>query len=401
MVGDVLHAQTPQQKKSAANIQKQLVRVHEELGLNNTSAHFQPTWDSLSAYRTPDWFRDAKFGIFIHWGVYSVPAFGSEWYSRDMYDPTSKDYAHHIATYGPQSTFGYKDFIPLFKAEHFDPQAWVALFEQSGARYIVPVAEHCDGFSMYASDVNPWNAQAMGPHRDIIDELAKAARARGLHFGVSSHTAEHWWWYGTGKAFPSDVRDETPLTAMLYGPAAPRSLPNAYGKTDDSAAPDPNHLEAWLPPDKAWVENWLARSTELVDKYHPEFVYFDWWSSQPAYRQALQEFAAYYYNRSSQAGVQPVLTYKEESMPADTATLDIERGKLDTLRLLSWQTDTSISIQSWGFIEHDQYRSAKSLVHQLLDAVSKNGNLLLNVGPRADGTIPDEARSILYRSVHG
>jgi alpha-L-fucosidase len=393
--GSAASAQTPEPppQDSAANIARQLARVHAELA--NKAAPFQPTWDSLANYRTPEWFRDAKFGIFIHWGVYSVPAFGSEWYSRDMYDPGSQDYAHHIATYGPQSAFGYKDFIPRFKAERFDAKAWVDLFARAGARYIVPVAEHCDGFAMYASDITPWNASVMGPHRDIVGALAAATRARGLYFGVSSHTAEHWWWYGVGRTYASDVRDQTPSTATLYGPAAPRSLPGPDGRTDDREAPDPNHLEAWLPPNKAWVENWLARSTELVDKYHPDFFYFDWWSSQPAYKARLREFAAYYYDRSAEAGVQPVLTYKDKSMPADTATLDIERGKLDTLRLLPWQTDTSLSSHSWGYVEHDEYRSAKSLIHQLVDAVAKNGNLLLNVGPKADGTIPEQARSIL------
>lgn len=358
---------------------------------------FRPTWDSLASYRTPDWFRDAKFGIFVHWGVYSVPAFGSEWYSRNMYDPATKDFAHHIATYGPQASFGYKDFIPQFRAEKFDPDEWVDLFARAGARYVVPVAEHCDGFAMYASDITPWNASLMGPHRDIIRALATSTRSHGLHFGVSSHTAEHWWWYGVGRTYASDVRDESPATAKLYGPAAPRSIPGPDGKTDDTESPDPDHLERWLPPDQAWIANWLARSTELVDKYHPDFMYFDWWSSQPAYKSSLREFAAYYYNRSAEFGVHPVLTYKGESMPANTATLDIERGELDTLRLLPWQTDTSISIHSWGYVEHDEYRSAKSLIHQLLDTIAKNGNLLLNVGPKADGTIPDEARTILLR----
>jgi alpha-L-fucosidase len=390
-------AQLPDARSSdfASNIRYQLDRVHTEIAQNNNSTPFKSTWESLGAYRTPDWFRDAKFGIFIHWGVYSVPAFGSEWYSRNMYDPGSKDYAHHITTYGPQTQFGYKDFIPLFKGERFDPTLWVDLFARAGARYIVPVAEHCDGFAMYASDMTPWNASVMGPHRDVVGDLATAARLRGLHFGVSSHVAEHWWWYGVGRSYPSDVRDQTAVTAMLYGPASPRSIPNSDGKTDDSKAPDPNHLERWLAPDLAWVENWLARSTELVDKYHPDFFYFDWWSGQPAYRQSLREFAAYYYDRSSEQGISPVLTYKEESMPANTATLDIERGKLGTLRQLPWQTDTSISIHSWGYVDHDEYRTAKSLIHQLLDTVSKNGNLLLNVGPKADGTIPDQARSIL------
>ncbi len=390
-----LQGQSSLPQDSSANIVRQVVKVRVEIAPTNHGAPFHATWDSLAQYRAPDWFRDAKFGIFLHWGIYSVPAFGNEWYSRNMYVPGNKAYDHHVATYGPQTTFGYKDFIPMFHAEHFDPAAWVDLFARAGARYVVPVAEHCDGFAMYASDMTPWNAAAMGPHRDVVGELAAATRARGLRFGVSSHTAEHWWWYGQGRSFPSDVRDETPLTAKLYGPASPMNLPGPNGQTDDSKEPDPSHLERWLPPDQAWLDNWLARSTELVDKYHPDFFYFDWWIGQPAYKAGLREFAAYYYDSAANRNQQPVLTYKEESMPANTATLDIERGKLDTLRLLPWQTDTSISVHSWGYVEHDEYRTAKSLIHQLLDTVSKNGNLLLNVGPKSDGTIPEEARSVL------
>jgi alpha-L-fucosidase len=392
-----LGAQTAPHQNSIVNIARQVAKVQAETAATNTKVPFHASWDSLAGYRTPDWFRDAKFGIFLHWGVYSVPAFANEWYSRNMYVPGNPAFQHQVATYGPQTKFGYKDFIPMFRAEHFDPTAWVDLFARAGAHYIVPVAEHCDGFAMYASDMTPWNAAAMGPHRDVVGEIATAARARGLRFGVSSHTAEHWWWYGEGRSFPSDVRDETPLTAQLYGPAAPMNRPDANGKIDDSKEPDPSHLERWQPPDQAWLDNWLARSTELVDKYHPDFFYFDWWIGQPAYKPGLQQFAAYYYDRSAERNQQPVLTYKQESMPANAATLDIERGKLDTERLLPWQTDTSISIHSWGYVEHDEYRSAKSLIHQLLDTVAKNGNLLLNVGPKSDGTIPDEARAVLVQ----
>ena len=380
----------------ARNIERQVAKVYAA----NTSPGrlpFRPDWDSLARYRTPDWFRDAKFGIFIHWGVYSVPAFGNEWYSRNMYIPGNKDFEHQVATYGPQTKFGYKDFIPMFKGQDFDPKAWIDLFVRAGARYVVPVAEHCDGFAMYASDMTPWNAAAMGPRRDVVGELAVAARARGLHFGVSSHTAEHWWWYGVGRTFPSDVRDMTPYTAQLYGPAEPMSLPGLDGRSGGVKEPDPNHLEDWLAPNRRFLDDWLALSTELVDKYHPDLVYFDWWIGQPAFKPVLQQFAAYYYDRSALWNQRPVLTYKEEAMPANVATLDIERGKLDTLRLLPWQTDTSVSIHSWGYVDHDQYRTAKSLIQQLVDTVAKNGNLLLNVGPRSDGTIPEQVRTVLLQ----
>jgi alpha-L-fucosidase len=400
VLAPLLGAQPLPPQNSIANTERQVAKVRAETAPTNLNAPFHATWDSLAQYRTPDWFRDAKFGIFLHWGVYSVPAFGNEWYSRNMYVPGNKAFEHHIATYGPQTTFGYKDFIPLFKAQSFNPNAWVDLFVQAGARYVVPVAEHCDGFAMYNSDITPWNAARMGPHRDVVGELATATRARGLHFGVSSHTAEHWWWYGRGRSFPSDVqaavvRDMTSETNKLYGPAAYMNLPGPDGTTNDEKEPDPSHLELWLAPDQAFLDNWLALSSELVDKYHPDFMYFDWWIGQPAFKPALQQFVAYYYDRSAERHQQPVLTYKQESMPANVATLDIERGKLDTLRLLPWQTDTSVSIHSWGYAEHDDYRTAKSLIHQLLDTVSKNGNLLLNVGPKSDGTIPEEARSVL------
>jgi alpha-L-fucosidase len=186
-----------------------------------------------------------------------------------------------------------------------------------------------------------------------------------------------------------------PPTDELYGPAASMEMPTTMHPQDLTKEPDPNHLERWVPPNERFLEEWLAKSTEIVDRYHPDLMYFDWWNGQPAFKPVLQQFAAYYYDRSAERQQQPVLTYKLEAMPANTATLDIERGKMDTLRLLPWQTDTSISIHSWGYVEHDEYRSAKSLIHQLVDTVSKNGNLLLNVGPKSDGTIPDETRTVL------
>ena len=374
-------------QQKSANEQRQLARVDAAA----QTGPFRPAWDSLAGYRAPDWFRDAKFGIFIHWGVYSVPAFGNEWYSRNMYVEGSAAFKHHLATYGPQSKFGYKDFIPLFRAERFDPNAWLDLFVAAGARYVVPVAEHCDGFPMYDSRLTDWDAARMGPRRDIVGELEAATRRHGLRFGVSSHRAEHWWWYDGGMKFDSDVRD--PRYAGLYGPAEPMALPGE----NTSKEPDPDHLERWLPPNKAFLDDWLARSSELVTMYHPDFLYFDWWIGQPAFQPYLQRFAAYYYDQAASRHQGVVLTYKGYDFPENAATLDIERGKLDTLRLLPWQTDTSVSIHSWGYADNDQYRSAKSLIDELVDVVSKNGNLLLNVGPRSDGTIPDQARAILLQ----
>ena len=337
-----------------------------------------------------DWFRDAKFGIFIHWGVYSVPAFGNEWYSRNMYVEGSAAFKHHVATYGPQSKFGYKDFIPMFRAEHFDANAWVDLFTQAGARYVVPVAEHCDGFAMYDSSLTDWDAAKMGPKRDVVGELEAATRRHGLHFGVSSHRAEHWWWYDGGMKFDSDVRD--PRYAGLYGPAQPMALPG----DDDSKEPDPDHLERWLPPDKAFLDDWLARSSELVDKYHPDFLYFDWWIGQPAFQPYLKRFAAYYYDAGRAAATRASCSLTRDMTSLRMPPRSTSSAASSTLcACLPWQTDTSVSIHSWGYANNDEYRSAKSLIDELVDVVSKNGNLLLNVGPKSDGTIPEQARAIL------
>jgi alpha-L-fucosidase len=378
-------AQTHAQQQPSAAVQREIARLNEAASLGP----FTADWDSLGRYHVPDWYRDAKFGIFLHWGVFSVPAFDNEWYPRNMYIEGSAAYKHHVETYGPQAKFGYKDFIPMFRAEHFDADAWVDLFARAGARYIVPVAEHCDGFAMYASELDPWNAKNMGPKRDVVGELRSAVRRRGLYFGLSSHRAEHWWWYEGGMKFDSDVRD--PRYAVLYGPAKPQTMPG----DDPAKEPDPNHLEKWLAPDAAFMDDWLARSTEIVDKYHPDLLYFDWWIGQPAFQPYLKRFAAYYYNQAAIRKEQVVLTYKMNDFPENAAVLDIERGKLDAIRLLPWQTDTSVSIRSWGYVKNDEYRTAKSLIGELVDVVSKNGNLLLNVGPKSDGTIPDEAREIL------
>lgn len=375
----------PAQTYKTEAVDRQVAAVDAKLA----RGRLKPEWESLGGFRAPEWFRDAKFGIFIHWGPYAVPAFANEWYSRNMYVPDNQAYTYHRNVFGPQSRFGYKDFIPQFKAEKFDAAEWIALFKQAGARYVIPVAEHCDGFAMYDSAMTDWNAAAMGPKRDVAAELAKATRAAGLHFGLSSHRAEHFWWYNAGRGYDSDVND--PRYAGLYGPAAPRTLP----ADDPASEPNPSHLENWLPPDDAFLRDWLARATEIVDKYQPELIYLDWWTMAPRFDPYLRKFAAYYYNEAARRGQGPAITYKGEHFPANAALYDVERGKLDALRLLPWQTDTSVSIRSWGYAQNDGYRTPKSLVADLIDVVSKNGNLLLNVGPRADGTIPEEAATVL------
>ncbi len=343
---------------------------------------FTPDWKSLANYSAPDWYRDAKFGIFIHWGVYSVPAFFSEWYPREMYIEGSASNKHQVATYGPLTDFGYKDFIPMFKAEKFDPDAWARLFADAGAKYVVPVFEHHDGFTMYDSSLSDWTAVKMGPKRDLAGDLAKAVRAQGLHLGASSHRIEHDWFFDGGRKTASDVND--PRNAEFYGPAHER-----LNKGNDDL------IEDWTYTSPAFLNDWLARSAEIVEKYHPDIMYFDWWIGQPSVRPYLARFAAFYYDESRKLGTPGVIDYKFDAMQENSGTLDIERGQLEATRSLPWQTDSSVSNHSWGYVEHDVFKTPDFIVHQLVDIVSKNGNLLMNIGPRADGTIPDEVKQVL------
>ena len=332
---------------------------------------FKPSWDSLVNYQVPEWYIDGKFGIFIHWGLYAVPAFGNEWYPRNMYLQDAKEFEHHVKTYGPQSQFGYKDFIPLFKAENYDPDHWAELFRSAGARFVVPVAEHHDGFAMYDTALSAWNAAKMGPKRDLIGELAEAVRKQWMVFGLSSHRAEHWWFMDGGMKFDSDVQDAA--HAGLYGPAQPRDTQ----------------------PNEEFLDDWLARTCELVDKYQPQLVWFDWWIEQPTFAPYLKKFAAYYYNRAAEWERGVAINYKNESFYREAAVYDIERGQLTDINPHFWQTDTAIARNSWGFVQEQSYKSAGSIVGDLVDIVSKNGALLLNIGPKADGTIPEPEEEVL------
>jgi alpha-L-fucosidase len=347
---------------------------------------FQADWETLQKYETPEWYKDAKFGIFIHWGVYSVPAFGSEWYPREMYRQGSKEYQHHLEKYGPQWKLGYKDFIPNFTAAQFDAKQWAALFQEAGAKYVVPVFEHHDGFAMYDSRLSDWTVQKMGPRRDVYGELGAELRSRGLRLGASSHRIEHNFFLDGGRKIQSDVND--PQFAAFYGPAhrwleSKKTLLEDFTYTSDD-----------------YLNDWLARDAEIVEKYQPDIFYFDWWIGQPRAREHLAKFASFYYNSAAVNGKVPVINYKLSAMDEHSAVLDIERGQLSGIRPLYWQTDTSISNKSWGYIENDSFKPAGVIIHQLADIVSKNGNLLVNIGPRSDGTIPKEVQETL-RAIGG
>lgn len=342
---------------------------------------YSDTWDSLNRYQVPQWFKEAKFGIFIHWGIYSVPAFGSEWYSRNMYIEGSKEFEHHRKTYGDHRDFGYKDFIPMFRAEKFDADAWAELFARTGARYVVPVAEHHDGFQMYKSELSHWNAAEMGPKRDVLGELTKAFGERGLVNGASTHRIEHWFFMGHGRDYESDVTDKEQW-GDFYWPAVKEPA---------------DHFDSFSEPvpTEEFLEDWMIRTIELIDRYHVKVLYFDWWIHHESARRYLQKIAAYYYNRAAQWGEEVVIAYKHDSFMFGTALVDMERGQFADCKPYYWQTDTAIARNSWCYTEGNDFKKPEVIIRDLVDIVSKNGNLLLNVGPKADGTISEEDRHVL------
>ncbi len=342
---------------------------------------YKDNWESLQQYRVPAWYEKVKFGIFIHWGVYSVPAFGSEWYSRNMYIQGSPEFEHHIKTYGPHKDFGYKDFIPMFRAEKFDPAQWAELFKRAGAQYVMPVAEHHDGFQMYDSELSDWCAAKMGPRRDVLGELSAECNKRGLINCASSHRVEHWFFMSHGKEFDSDIKE--PLKrGDFYWPSM--------------AEGDHHDLFSQPAPTDEYLSDWLCRCCEIVDKYRPKIIYFDWWIQHSAVKPYLKKFAAYYYNRAEEWGEEVVINYKHDAFEFGTAVVDIERGQFAEVKPYVWQTDTSVATNSWCYTEHNQYKTSTQIIRDMADIVSKNGRMLLNIGPRADGTIPDEDRNILF-----
>ena len=290
-------AQTEERKNER---RRALARILGEVDRLIEAGPYEAAWASLARAPEPPWFRERRLGIFVHWGVYSVPAFSNEWYPREMYMPGTRAYEHHRQVYGPQDAFGYKDFIPLFQAERFDARAWARLFREAGAGYLCPVAEHHDGFQMYESELSEWNAVEMGPRRDVLGELKAAAEAEGLLFCASSHRAEHWFFLGHGKEMVSDVRE--PLEpGDFYWPAMPE------GALDD--------LFSQPYPDEEFLDDWLARTAEIILNYRPRLLYFDWWIQHAAFKPYLRKLLAFYYNLGARDGVPVRVCYKHDALP--------------------------------------------------------------------------------------
>jgi len=350
----------------------------------------EPTWKSLCQHPVPEWFRDAKFGIYTHWGPYSVPAYGGNsdalcgkgrygyngaWYPARMYDSDNPKGIYHAKTFGDPRQFGYKDLIPLFKGEKFDPEEWVALFQDAGARFVGPTAQLHDGFAMWDSKVNRWNCKAMGPKRDVTGAFAAAARRAGLKFVTTFHHAHQWFFYQGNRGKGYDLDD--PRYEDLY-----------------IRAHAPNEM-----PDEPYHNRWRDQIFEVLDQYAPDLIWFDFclkWIRDDYKRAVL----AGYYNRAAQRGQEVGVAFKNNDLPPGAGILDLEVGKMDELCQFPWLTDTSIDCVpngAWAYSRSAAFKSPERIIHNLVDIVAKNGQLLLNVGPRADGTIPEGARRTLQK----
>ncbi len=332
---------------------------------------YQPTEASFRQYRYPDWFRDAKFGIWAHWGPQAVPRHG-DWYARLMYEQGGTDYNDHLSRYGHPSKNGYKDIIPLWKAERWDPERLMALYKKAGARYFVSMGSHHDNFFLWNSKIHRWNSVNMGPHKDVVGIWQKAAKNEGLYFGVSEHLAASYTWFqpahgadtaGDYKGIPYDGND-----AQYQDLYHTRAAPND---------------KAWLTTNPEWMKEWYNDVKELVDTYHPDLLYSD---SKLPFDQVGRNMLANFYNGNStyhQGRTTAVYTCKEAS--TGEWVHDLERGVQDSISLYPWQTDTSIG--DWFYSTGQKYKTSTDILQMLVDIVSKNGNLLINIVQTPEGDL--------------
>jgi len=378
---------------------------------------FTASWDSLQQYVVPEWYRNAKFGIWAHWGPQCEPEYG-DWYARGMYIEGSDQYKYHLQHYGHPSQFGFKDVVHRWKAEQWDPEQLVALYKRAGAKYFFAMANHHDNLDLWNSRHHAWNAVNVGPKKDLIGGWAKAARNNGLPFGVSIHAAHAWTWY--------EVAQRADKNGPLAGVPYDGKLTKADGKGAWWEGLDPqllyaqNHplsensldngtvIRQWdwgngvAAPSKAYCDQFLKRTIDLIDRYEPELVYFDD-TVLPLYpvSDVGLQIAAYHYNKSiirNKGKLQAVLNGKVlNEMQRKCMVWDIERGQSNVIEPFAWQTDTCIGGWHYDkrFFDGKWYKSGKTVIQTLVDVVSKNGNLLLNIPVKGNGTIDEQEKAIL------
>ncbi len=354
------------------------------LNLPIAEGPYKPDMDSLKQYHCPDWFRDAKFGMWAHWGPQAVPEMG-DWYAQGMYKQGNSKYKDHLERWGHPSEHGYKDIIPLWKAEKFDPDRLIQLYKKAGARYFVSMASHHDNFYLWNSKLHKWNAVNMGPKRDIVGDWQKAAKKHGLYFGVSEHLGASFTWFQWAHKADKDG----PKAGVPYDGADPKywdlyHFPAEPGDTK------------WYSNNPKWQQQWFDRIKELVDNYKPDLLYTD--GGVPFGNEVGLSMIAHLYNTNPQA----VYTCKQKS--EGRWVEDLERGVMPGINPYPWQTDTSIG--DWYYNKNWKFRPVSWTIHMLCDIVSKNGNLLLNIVQRPDGSLDPEVEQQLedlakWIEVHG
>jgi alpha-L-fucosidase len=355
--------------------------------LDTQKGPFEPMWNSLRTFTCPAWFRDAKLGIWAHWGPQVVPQYG-DWYARRMYEEGSDQYLYHWRQYGHPSKFGYKDIVKLWKAERFDPEALMDLYAAAGAKYFVAQAAHHDNFDNWDSKHNPWNAVRVGPKKNICALWQAAARKRGLRFGLTEHLGATYSWWASNKGadasgpyagVPYDGND--PAYESLY-------LPNR----DEFAKQN----RPWLTANTWWHEHWFKRVKDLIDQHQPDLLYSD--SVLPFDDVGLSAVAHLYNTSAKLHGGANEAVYNQKDTKPEVYTigvLDIERGGLTGIAEHPWQTDTCVA--GWFYDVRARYKTPRHVIAMFIDIVSNNGNLLLNFTQRADGTLDDECTYILKR----
>lgn len=366
---------------------------------------FEATFDSLRTYRAPEWFRDAKFGIWSHWGPQSVPMFG-DWYARNMYIQGTPQYEYHLRHYGHPSSFGYKDICALWKAEKFDPQGLIEKYYRAGARYLMTQATHHDHFFNYDSKINRMNSVNVGPHRDILALWKAAADTKGMPFGLSEHLGASFSWWRVNKGC-----DRTgPYAGVPYDGNDP-AWQDFYHANQEHGTENPQEIFPWYTKNRSFQEYWLKCVTEMIERFRPEILYTDgalpfgdhWMGvEQPAIREAdyapgLQAVAKLYNTSIGKHGSNQAVYLQKDRRPEiySVGVLDIEKSQLPGIMPEPWHTDTCIG--NWFYDVHSPYKSPEQIIEMLVDIVSKNGVMLLNILQRPDGTIDEEADYILDR----
>jgi alpha-L-fucosidase len=347
-------------------------------------------WTTLKNYQTPEWYRDAKFGIYAHWGVFSVPAHYYEWYGYAMYKTGTEGSAswvssmnsYHVSTYGNPSTFGYKDFVPQFKAENFNADTLISYVANAGARYYAHMTSHHESFIMYGTAISRWNCVNMGPKKDVGLQVLNAVKKKGLRVGISNHLAENCWFFGLNHYNKFDAVD----TSL-------RDIYNDY----------PSSLDIFnTAPSDRWCNRWMALSKEMIDFFRPDYVYYDrGWSMHPKWTPYRKMLAVYQYNQAiawgrgvyGAPGV--ALLYKDTGLAVGSAILDEEFSVPASIQALPFQCELSVDSLSWGYITNGGYRTPSYIINYMVNTVSKNGNFSLSIDPKADGTLPDSTKKIL------